>query len=149
MNLTNEFQTIRQWAYSRGIYESGDMKTQQVKLQEEVGETSRAILTNNRDELIDAIGDCVIVLTNLARLAEQHFCDQCATCRGLGGDFANENGEGVWVECKDCGTLDIETCINKAYKEIKDRTGEMCNGTFIKTNIKTIKISTNENKENI
>ncbi len=98
MNLTNEFEPIRTWARERGLYDKGDVKTQLVKLSEEVGELSQAILKNNQDGIVDAVGDCVIVLTNLARI----------------------------------GNYDIEDCINYAYKEIKDRTGEIKDGTFVK-----------------
>jgi NTP pyrophosphatase (non-canonical NTP hydrolase) len=68
MNLTNEFQSIRDWASERGIYEKGDPKTQFLKLQEEVGELAKAILKNDDVEIVDAIGDCVVVLTNLSEL---------------------------------------------------------------------------------
>ncbi len=62
------FDKIRVWAKERGIYEKGDAKTQYVKLQEESGELARAILKDDRSELMDAIGDMVVVLTNLAAL---------------------------------------------------------------------------------
>ena len=68
MELVNEFEPIRQWAEARNIYKKGDIKTQCLKLQEEVGELSRAILKENIEEIDDAIGDSVIVLTNLAKL---------------------------------------------------------------------------------
>lgn len=68
MTLSNEFQSIRDWAQERGIYEKGDAKTQYIKLQEEAGELAKAILKNDEEEFIDAIGDCVVVLTNLAAL---------------------------------------------------------------------------------
>ena len=64
----NVFDLIRQWADERGIYKNGDTKTQFVKLQEETGELARAILKNDQAEFIDAIGDAVVVLTNLAAL---------------------------------------------------------------------------------
>ena len=64
----NIFDLIRQWADERGIYKNGDAKTQFIKLQEETGELARAILKNDRAEFIDAIGDAVVVLTNLAAL---------------------------------------------------------------------------------
>ena len=66
----NMFELIRQWADERGIYENGDTKTQLIKLYEEAGELSQGILKDNRDDIIDAIGDCVVVLTNLAKLAD-------------------------------------------------------------------------------
>ena len=62
------FTKIRRWAYERGIYDHGDSKTQYVKLMEEAGELAEALLKNDKPEIIDAIGDMVIVLTNLAKL---------------------------------------------------------------------------------
>ena len=64
----SRFDLIRRWASKRGLYEQGDAKTQALKLVEEVGETCRAILKGNHDSIEDGIGDCVVVLTNLAHL---------------------------------------------------------------------------------
>ena len=94
----SQFDLIRAWANERGLYTGGDPKTQALKLVEEVGETCRAILKEDTEEIIDGIGDCVVVLVNLAELT---------------------------------GTP-IEDCIDKAYNEIKGRTGKMSNGTFKK-----------------
>jgi len=63
-----QFDLIRTWANDRGLYDGGDPKTQALKLVEEVGETCRAILKEDAPEMIDGIGDCVVVLTNLAEL---------------------------------------------------------------------------------
>ena len=60
------FKKIRQWATDRGLYVSGDPITQYVKLQEEAGELAQALLKDDQPEVIDAIGDMVVVLTNLA-----------------------------------------------------------------------------------
>ena len=64
----SQFDLIRDWADERGLYDNGDPKTQALKLVEEVGETCRAILKEDKPEIIDGIGDCVVVLTNLAEL---------------------------------------------------------------------------------
>ena len=96
----NVFNNIRDWAKQRGLYDKGDTKTQYVKLQEEAGELAKALLKNDRPEIEDAIGDMVVVLTNLAHL------------------------EG----------LTIEECIQSAYNVIKNRTGKMVNGTYVKNN---------------
>ena len=64
----SQFDLIRFWAKDRGLYDGGDPKTQALKLTEEVGETCRAILKEDAPEMIDGIGDCVVVLTNLAEL---------------------------------------------------------------------------------
>ena len=92
------FDNIRSWAEVRGIYEDGNAHTQYVKLQEEAGELAKALLQDDHEEIVDAIGDMVVVLTNLSHL------------------------EGV----------KIETCIASAYNQIKNRKGEMINGTFVK-----------------
>ena len=62
------FDLIRKWASNRGLYKDGDPKTQALKLVEEVGETCKAILKSDQAEIEDGIGDCVVVLTNLAHL---------------------------------------------------------------------------------
>ena len=64
----NIYDLIRLWADERGIYRNGDTKTQYVKLQEEAGELAKAILKDDKVEFVDAIGDMVVVLTNLAAL---------------------------------------------------------------------------------
>ena len=64
----SQFDLIREWADERGLYDKGDPKTQTLKLMEEAGEICRAVLKNDRPEIIDGIGDCVVVLTNLAEL---------------------------------------------------------------------------------
>ena len=97
----NIYDLIRDWASKKGIYTSGDSKTQYVKLMEESGELARAILKQDKPEIKDAIGDIVVVLTNLAYL------------------------EG----------FDIEDCVTSAYHVIKNRTGKMENGTFVKSTL--------------
>ena len=67
-NTSERFDLIRDWAASRGLYDEGNSHTQYVKLQEEAGELAKALLQDDKPEIIDAIGDIVVVLTNLAHL---------------------------------------------------------------------------------
>ena len=60
------FNRIRTWASDRGLYDKGNEMVQYVKLQEEAGELAKALIKNDQPEVIDAIGDMVVVLTNLA-----------------------------------------------------------------------------------
>jgi NTP pyrophosphatase (non-canonical NTP hydrolase) len=69
MQTDNRFQLIRDWAGERGLYTKGDKKTQFCKLMEEAGELGRAILKEDQPEIVDAIGDMVVVLTNMAHLS--------------------------------------------------------------------------------
>tara|TARA_R110002012_G_scaffold187746_1_gene354742 strand:+ start:1368 stop:2198 length:831 start_codon:yes stop_codon:yes gene_type:complete len=75
----NRFDLIRTWADERGLYDKGDTKTQYLKLMEEAGELGRAILKDDQPEVVDAIGDMIVVLTNLSELAGykiEHCIDQ-------------------------------------------------------------------------
>ena len=64
----SQFDLIRGWAKDKGLYDKGDTKTQTLKLMEEAGEICRAVLKNDHEQVVDGIGDCVVVLTNLAEL---------------------------------------------------------------------------------
>jgi NTP pyrophosphatase (non-canonical NTP hydrolase) len=95
----NRFELIRQWARKKGILDNGDTKTQYIKLLEETGELAQAILKNDRAEFIDAIGDCVVVLTNLAELGNvdiEHCIDEAysqisnRTGRMVNGTFVKD-----------------------------------------------------------
>lgn len=99
---------VRLWAAKRGIYDSGDPITQFAKLQEEQGELAKALLTEDIEEIVDAIGDSVVVLINLAELVNRKYSEH------TGG------------ECT------LEFCVKAAYDQIKNRTGKMENGTFVK-----------------
>lgn len=60
------FDNIRAWAEARNIIGGCTSRDQFLKLTEEVGELAQAILKDDGDEFVDAIGDCVVVLTILA-----------------------------------------------------------------------------------
>jgi NTP pyrophosphatase (non-canonical NTP hydrolase) len=75
MELNYEFEPIREWAQAKGIYEKGDPKTQFLKLTEEMGELAQSLLKDDEEEFMDAIGDCVVVLTNLAKLKGKNIED--------------------------------------------------------------------------
>ena len=67
-DIPDRFDLIRFWAEDRGIYDKGNSHTQYVKLMEEAGELAAALLKKDKAEVVDAIGDIVVVLTNLAEL---------------------------------------------------------------------------------
>jgi NTP pyrophosphatase (non-canonical NTP hydrolase) len=102
--LNELFDLVRDWAYEKGIYKNGDIKTQTLKLVEEVGELSKAVLKEDNLEIEDAIGDCIVVLINIAEL----------------------------YSIKENTDLKAEDFLLNVFKVISKRTGEMRNGTFIK-----------------
>ena len=96
---SNVYDLIRVWAKEKGIYDKGDSKTQYVKLMEEAGELAKALLKADKPEIIDAIGDMVVVLTNLAKL-ENLLIEDCVVSaydviknrkgKMIGGTFVKE-----------------------------------------------------------
>ena len=96
--MQQTIKNIKQWATDRGL-DKADPKAQMCKLMEEAGELATAINKDRGEEdIADAIGDCVVVLTILGM----------------------QTG------------VDIEESVHAAYEEIKDRTGIMINGVFVK-----------------
>ena len=89
-NENRRFELIRDWAVERGIYHKGDSHTQYIKLMEEAGELAQALLKNDKAEVIDAIGDIVVVLTNLARLKNLNIEDCIDSAYN---EIANRKGE--------------------------------------------------------
>ena len=86
----NIFDLIRLWASDRGLYDKGDSKTQYVKLMEEAGELAQALLKQTDAEIYDAIGDMVVVLTNLAHI-EGTTIEECV--KGAYNEIANRKGK--------------------------------------------------------
>jgi NTP pyrophosphatase (non-canonical NTP hydrolase) len=60
------FNKIRNWGKQRDLHDPNHKFKQLAKVSEEHGELSRAMLKNDVVKIIDAIGDQVIALTNLA-----------------------------------------------------------------------------------
>ena len=88
--VSNRFDLIRQWAEDRGIYAEGNSHTQYVKLMEEAGELAKALLNKDFYEIKDAIGDMVVVLTNLAVLEGMQI-ENCID--SAYNEIANRKGE--------------------------------------------------------
>ena len=74
--MNHQFDDIVRWAKDRNILEGSTPQAQMLKLTEEVGELARGVAQGNWDEVYDAIGDCVVVLTILAKMhhASMDFC---------------------------------------------------------------------------
>ena len=71
---------IEEWGGIRGLISApgepkNDPKAQMLKLMEEVGETARALAYNDQEGLKDGIGDCVVVLTILAKQCDTSLVD--------------------------------------------------------------------------
>lgn len=68
--MTNDMQTlvenIEQWSADKGLNES-DPNKQMLKVVEEIGELSQGLVKDNREQVIDSIGDAVVTLVILSQ----------------------------------------------------------------------------------
>ena len=65
--MNNLIQKIEQWAEDRNLIAGATPQAQILKLTEEFGELAAGIARGNRELIMDSIGDCVVVLTILAK----------------------------------------------------------------------------------
>lgn len=100
----NVYDLIRAWAKDKGIYEKGDSKTQYIKLMEEAGELAQALLKRDKPEIIDAIGDMLVVLTNLAKLENLDIEDCVVSAYDVIKDREGRMVNGTFVKK---GSLDL------------------------------------------
>lgn len=146
---------VEQWAIERGL-NTADPNKQRLKLWEEFGELNAAIIRDNRDGAIDAIGDMLVVmiiykqqlgygsnyvfepkqdnLDFIGRLEDIDLID----CIGHGIYDSGSYIEGLGMVVENLTVLayrlntNLKECLAAAYDEIKDRRGKMVNGVFVK-----------------
>lgn len=53
---------VIEWADNKGILEKGNTKAQAIKTLEEVNELIESIENNDKDEIIDALGDVLVTI---------------------------------------------------------------------------------------
>lgn len=61
-----QFDLIRAWARARNLIDGATQQAQMLKLTEEVGELAAGVARKSELQVMDGIGDCVVVLTILA-----------------------------------------------------------------------------------
>jgi len=93
---------VIEWGEIVGLNSGSSIEKQLLKGVEEMGELCGAVLRGNRKKIIDGFGDTLVTLI----LAHNHFRNK--------------------------SEKSIANCLKVAYEEIKDRTGKMKNGNFVK-----------------
>lgn len=137
---------IIEWAKEKGIT---NKERQYLKIVEEVGETCGAILKNNREEIIDGIGDMGVTIIIYAWQNHSNLnFDECRKQQekeiSSREDIIIEDLFQSLYEFDSfralLGTINLATrqglvfedCLNSAWQVIKNRKGKTVNGTFIK-----------------
>ena len=96
-----QFEKIRNWSADRNITRGATPQAQFVKLIEEVGELAAGIAKGRRHEIVDGIGDAVVVLTILAA---QHDVSIEDCIEHAWGQIKNRKGKmvnGVYIKESD------------------------------------------------
>jgi NTP pyrophosphatase (non-canonical NTP hydrolase) len=71
MKSYNELEAlVIAWATQKGIFENGTYEAQALKTKEEVEELVTAIKNNDREEVIDALGDILVTIIIQAEMHE-------------------------------------------------------------------------------
>lgn len=146
---------IIDWATKKNLIKKENANKQWLKLIEEFGELSSAILKNKIDEQKDAIGDVFVVLTIFAnqlsfeydndlnlhknakniRAVDFHINGIINSCYWISyseHEKVNKVALAGLNEIAEILNLDLTECANIAWNQIKDRTGNTIEGTFIK-----------------
>lgn len=129
MQTLNELEKATlQWSYDRGILTNGKATTQALKLMSEAGELAGNL--NEDKDIKDDIGDCLVVLTNLANLTKTSL-DACGLHQ-LG--FRDSSGE-TYLER--ATVLDLFTNLGKLCDNV-------AKGLDIKVDIKLVLVNLQE-----
>lgn len=133
---------IIEWANKRNL---NDSDKQYLKILEEVGETAKAILQNDIDEIKDGIGDIAVTIIIYYKqinaplyldynIGEDYYAKSSGYLNETLKDVSNKHSIVLW--CLDklsrINNTTLKECLNLAWNEIKHREGQTINGTFIK-----------------
>lgn len=92
------FHLIRQWAEERNLIKGATPANQMLKMVEELGELAKAIGKKDMPEIIDGLGDCVVVLTILAAQHDLNLEDCIASAYNEIKDRRGKLINGVFVK---------------------------------------------------
>lgn len=137
---------VLEWATNKGLLDNVSedrILKQSNKVLEEIGETCRAYLKGDREELLDGIGDIAVTIIILNEMEGSYFLSFDlsdvpgnkntlidVTSYFVSGEYNNALGSLILFAVSQDTTL--EHCLELAYNVIAKRTGKMVNNTFIK-----------------
>lgn len=91
---------VIEWGYEKGIFDKSTPIAQHSKTQEEVDEVKAAILSGNKTELIDAIGDVTVTLILQAHMNGFVFQDCLEAAYGVISKRTGKMVDGIFVKDK-------------------------------------------------
>lgn len=144
---------VEKWSIERKL-NVADPNMQRLKLWEEFGELNAAVARDNRDDVVDAIGDMCVVMIILCQQLNYNAADYFNSVNvkylkhldvvtllyytgygivGMRSRITNITNviDTLMVIAERYDTT-LEECLIATYKVIKDRKGKMINGVFVK-----------------
>ena len=100
MNLDKLTTKIKEWSVDKSLNRAEPSK-QMLKLMEEVGELAQGLAKNNREQVIDSIGDVYVVLTILSQQLDLNIEDCIQIAHNEIADRKGEMVNGVFVKEED------------------------------------------------
>ncbi len=116
--MQNTIDQVRQWFHDKGIIKHSNPLKQLEKSQEELTETRDAVVRLHESRLIMSIEDCDTEMHQAAHLM--------SIKDGIGDTVVTLIGVCEMLK------LDLADCLDHAYQTIRERTGEMVDGKFVK-----------------
>lgn len=147
---------IIEWAKERELDTKGTVEAQAIKTVEELSELIKAICKDDKEEIIDSIGDVYVTLVIGNMLKRQRELDPMFAGKNVLG--ARDKGSllkvlanpikltllypygettlewilrDLHIVCK-FYNLDFVECVESAYNTIKDRHGKLIDGMYVK-----------------
>ena len=121
------------------LYSNTTEEKQILKFYTELGEYADAVLMNDKDAIIDAIGDMAVCLINAEVIGEQKkvylFYDAKATIDNLVIFAARRDYKEsllILSSLAESHGTTLEHCLDTVIKVIEKRKGKMINGVFVK-----------------
>lgn len=139
-------ENVVKWANDKDLLKLENSKRQYLKFLEEVGETCRAILKDEHNEMVDGFGDIAVTVIIYAKqlgykIDDRFMYNELYESKGNNfNDFLTYISQELFyyalnmlneLALEHTGE-DLEHCLGVAYNVIKNRTGQTINGTFIK-----------------
>ncbi len=139
LTMEQQQQRVIEICTAWGLYENTTEEKQILKFYTELGEYADAVLRDDRDAIIDAIGDMAVCLINAEIIGVQKkvylFYDTKATIDNVVIFVAyRDYKESLLVLsllAESHGTT-LEHCLDTVIKVIEKRKGKMINGVFVK-----------------
>jgi len=127
-----------------GLYENTTEEKQILKFYTELGEYADAVLKDDKDAIIDAIGDMAVCLINAEVIGDRFIVFSKPYC-SFDNIYGIIDNLVIFAACrnyKECflilsslaeshGTT-LEHCLDTVIKVIEKRKGKMINGVFVK-----------------